>query len=178
MRTLLLFALTAWALPVFAQVVIYDPYLGAVVPVYPYPYAGGPSPCVPKCIYEGRNRIQERRRARFDALRADEPAAASVPAPTGVPLTQSKETRESDILPEYQAASRLRDDFSVRGKPLPEFDNRGKVLPQYEDPAPTPPAAAAKSSAAPQASTPPPVPAPAKRPATPMVPCPKAAREC
>lgn len=177
MRTLLLVALAAWALPVFAQVAIYDPYLGAVVPVYPYAYGGGAGPCAPRCIYEGRNRIQERRRARFDALRADEPAAAQVPVPTGIPMTQSRETRESDILPEYQAASRLRDDFTVRGKPLPELDNRGKVLPQYEDPAPTAPPAAAKGSTAAQAATPPAA-APVKRPATPMMPCPKAAREC
>lgn len=174
MRTLLLVALMGWTLPALAQVVIYDPYIGAAIPVYPYAYPGGASPCAPRCIYEGRNRIQERRRARFDALRADETAPPLVPAPTGVPLTQSRETRESDILQEYQAASRLRDDFAVRGKPLPELEGRGKVLPQYEDPAPTPPVTA-KTSPAAQVATPP---APVKRPATPMMPCPKAAREC
>lgn len=175
MRTLILLALSGLALPALAQVVIYDPYLGAVVPMYP---SIGVAPCSPRCAYESRNRIQERRRARFDALRNDEPATAAVPAPTGIPMNLSRETRESDILPQYQAASRLREDFEVRGKPLPELDNRSKVLPQYETAAPTPPPAKTTSTAPTAAPEAVPVQPPAKRPARPMMPCPKGAREC
>jgi len=162
MKKLLLATLLGWTMPAFSQVLIYDPYPGAVVPAYPYAWM---APCSPWCVYESRNRIQERRRARFDALRADTPPPAAPPEPLGIPRVAAPPTPDSEIQPEYRAASRVRE----------EFDTRSKVLPQFEATL-SQPGQAARSSQGTQSAAP--GVAPAKRRARPMMPCPKAAPEC
>jgi hypothetical protein len=157
MKKLFLAALIGCAMPAAAQVVFYDPYLGAVVPAYPSAWM---APCAPWCVYESRNRIQERRRARFDALRADTPPAAP-PEPFGIPRAVAPPTSESEIQPEYRAASRVRE----------EFDTRSKVLPQFEATL-SQPVQATTSNQGTQGA------APAKRRARPMMPCPNGAPEC
>jgi hypothetical protein len=152
MKKLVLAWLLCQAMPAFAQV-FYDPYTGAMVPVHP---SSGLGPCPPRCIDEGRDRSQERRRARFDALRAEGAPQAPAPGPVGVPRTGTSESRDVEIRPEYRTTGRVRE----------EYESRGNMLPQFEEPA-----AAAKAAPAPAA-------APVKRRARPMLPCPTGGREC
>lgn len=147
------------AVPAMAQVVIYDPYSGLAVPVYP---SAAIAPYAPWGAYEARNRLLERRRARADALR-NEPPAGATPETYGKPRTVAPPTPDTEVLPQYRAAGKIRD----------EFDARSKVLPQFEEPAPKP---AANASAA--SSTTAATPAAPRRRASPMLPCPKAAPEC
>lgn len=161
MKKILFAALLGWPMAVPAQVIFYDRYLGTVVSGYPSTLL---APCSPWCNYETRNRVQERRKARFDSLRTETPPATR-PESFGMPLAMVPPTPESEIQPAYRAAGRLRE----------EFDTRSKVLPQFEEPVPP---AAKTAAGSPTAQAAAPVVAPPKRQASPMLPCPKAAPEC
>jgi hypothetical protein len=154
--------LLAWSTAVAAQVIFYDRYLGTVVSGYPSTLL---APCSPWCNYETRNKVQERRKARFDSLRADETPPATPPGLSGMPRSVAALTPESEIQPAYRASGRVRE----------EFDDRSKMLPQFEETGMAPAKTAAGTPAAQPAA---PAAAPPKRRATPMLPCPKAAPEC
>lgn len=164
MKSLLFAALLCWSVAVPAQVIFYDRYLGTVISGYPSTLL---APCSPWCNYETRNKVQERRKARFDSLRADETPAATLSGPKGMPRSIAALAPESEIQPAYRTSGRVRE----------EFEDRGKVLPLYEE-AERAPDKAAVVTGNPSAQPAPPAVAPRKRRATPMLPCPKAAPEC
>lgn len=161
MKRILFVVLLGWPMAVPAQLIFYDRYLGTLVPAYPSTLL---APCSPWCNYETRNRVQERRKARFDSLRTETPPTTP-PEAFGMPRANVAPTPESDIQPEYRASGRVRE----------EFGNRSKVLPQFEEPV-TPVTKTGKDTSVEQAAAP--SVAPPKRRATPMLPCPKAAPEC
>jgi hypothetical protein len=165
MKHVLFAALLGWSVTAPAQVIFYDRYLGTVISGYPSTLL---APCSPWCNYETRNKVQERRKARFDSLRADEAPPATLPGSRGMPRSTAALTPESEIQPAYRTSGRVRE----------EFDDRSKVLPQFEETgvAPAKTVAVTGSPASPQPATP--AAAPSKRRATPMLPCPKGAAEC
>lgn len=139
-------------------------------PMYGYVYPGAQvSACFPFCGVVVRNRILERRQQRFDALRADAPAATQ----SFGPITLTKPAvpgpgSDEELLPAYRSAGKVR----------PEYDGSGKYTGPYAELEPgttNPPEASpvTASEVRPVSQAPQP-----KRRAQPMLPCPKAAQEC
>jgi hypothetical protein len=164
MKSVLFTALLGWSMAVPAQVIFYDRYLGTVISGYPSTLL---APCSPWCNYETRNKVQERRKARFDSLRADETPPATGPGSPAMPRSMAALTPESEIQPAYRTSGRVREEFDERSKVLPQFEETGGAAAKT---------VAATDSPAPQTTAP--SVAPPKRRATPMLPCPKAAPEC
>jgi hypothetical protein len=137
------------------------------VPVYGYAY---PTPlashCYPYCAVAIRNRTLERRQQRFEALRAEAPASTEAFGPIRVTKPAMPRGSDEELLPAYRSAGKVR----------PEYDGSGKYTGPYAEleVSTAPPAEAnpAPPSAAEVAAP------PAKRRSQPMLPCPKAAREC
>lgn len=140
------------------------------MPLYGYVYPGAPVPaCFPYCGVVVRNRVQERRQQRFDALRADTPAAAQSVGP----ITLSKPAApgpgsDEELLPAYRSAGKVR----------PEYDGSGKYTGPYAELEPGTTNAPDASPATPSEVRPAPQAPPPKRRAQAMLPCPKAAQEC
>ncbi|MEO8037524.1 MAG: hypothetical protein ABI794_02075, partial [Betaproteobacteria bacterium] len=108
-----------------AQAPFIDPYL-----YVPMPYAPALAvPCYPYCGLVTRNRIQERRRERANALRADDPPRG---APDGS-LKRDVRLRPAEIAPE----SELQPAYHGSGSVLPQYDQSGKVLPAYAQAVPS-----------------------------------------
>jgi hypothetical protein len=164
MKSVLFATLLGWSMAVPAQVIFYDRYLGTVISGYPSTLL---APCSPWCNYETRNKVQERRKARFDSLRADETPPATPPGSSAMRRSIAALTPESEIQPAYRTSGRVRE----------EFDDRSKVLPQFEETG-VEPAKTVSATGNPAAQPAAPAVAPPKRRATPMLPCPKAAPEC
>lgn len=147
-----------------AAEVVYIP-----APMYGYVYPGASAaPCYPYCAVVVRNRTLERRQQRFDALRADTPAAAASFGPIAAAKPRSQQGSDEELLPAYRSAGKVR----------PEYDSSGKYTSAYAEPevstapaAEASPGAASATPAAPEVTQP-------KRRAQPMLPCPSAAREC
>jgi len=142
---------------VHAQTPVGVPYL-----YVPLPYAPGFAlPCYPYCGIAPPNRVQERRRERANALKADRPATGTNDFP--LPGTRGRAAEpapESELQPAYRAT----------GKVLPQYDRSGKALPAYAEAVPETTAPAAQPAV--------PLPPVPKRRAQHMVPCPRAAAEC
>jgi hypothetical protein len=135
--------------------------------VYPSPYA---SPCYPYCTaVVVRNRTLERRQQRSDELRAGTPPATESFGPLAAARPAGRpQGSDEELLPAYRSAGKVR----------PEYDGSGKYTGAYAElEISTAPAAEAGPGATGTAPPAPQAPQP-KRRAQPMLPCPKAAREC